>query len=146
MASKEWEIMSAAVPLLQGIAIPRDPEAVWLVDTPQLKYLENRSRIFFVHPGDVIITEQTTCQILYEGDFLVTAASKHKLPELPYQSGYAPTFEEKLALVEDVKGALHAQTLAGVLVFLAGRNLDLEVDGWSVVQCQLSFRFDEVYS
>jgi hypothetical protein len=144
MASKEAEMLDAAVPLLQAIPPTRTPDGVYQVDAPQLKHFGEHDRVMLVHPGDVIITEDTTCQILYEGDFLVTAGAKHQLPELPWEAAYAPTFQEKLALVEDVKDALNGKELAGVMVFLAGRNLDLEIDGWSVVQVQLSYRYNEV--
>ena len=115
-----------------------------MVDDPQLKHFGEHNRVMLVHPGEVVITEDTNCHILYEGDFLVTAAVQHQLPELPWEAGYAPTAEEKLEQVEDVKGVLNGKELAGVMVFLAGRNMDVEIDGWSVVQVQLSYRYNEV--
>jgi hypothetical protein len=150
-ASVEWDLLEAVQTALVGITTPgRIPDLVRIVDSPQIKHLPEAkqtglARIFLVSPGDVIITEDTTCKMLYEGDLLVTGIVQHASPEDLKAGDYVPTAKEKLLTVEDVKGALNGNTyLTNVVTFIANRNMSVEVDGWAVVQVQISFRYTDV--
>lgn len=152
-ASVEWDLLEAVAAALAAITTPgRVPDLVRVVDAPQIKHmpeakLNGTARIFLVSPGDVIITEDTSCKMLYEGDLLVTGVVQHNYPEDLKAGDYQPTAKEKLLAVEDIKGALNGQTfLTNVITFLASRNMGLEIDGWAVVQVQISFRYTEVTS
>jgi hypothetical protein len=144
----EWDLLEAVRDALAAITTPeRIPHRVTIVDEPQIKHLpeaqpEGKSRVFLVSPGDVVITEDTSCQMLYEGDLLVTGITQHIASEDVTMAEYEPTAKEKLLLVEDVKGAVNGKDLlASVTTFIANRNMDMEVDGWAIVQVQVAFRF-----
>ncbi len=150
-ASKEWDLLVAVQTALAAIVTAgRVPDRVSIVDQPLLKHLpeakpSGKARVFFVSPGDVVITEDTSCRMLYEGDLLVTGATQHVAPEDLRASDYEPTAKEKLLLVEDVKGAVNGKTLIdSVPTFIASRNMTVEVDGWAIVQVQVAFRYTDI--
>lgn len=150
-ASIEWDLLEAVKAALAGITTPgRVPDRVDVVDAPMLKHLpeakpSGKARTFLVSPGDVVITEDTSCRTLYEGDLIVTGVAQHVAPEELTAPGYEPTAKEKLLLVEDIKGAVHGKSLVvNVPTFIANRNMTAEVDGWAIVQVQVAFRYTDV--
>jgi len=147
----EWDLLEAVRDALAAIAtVGRVPDDAFVVDEPQIKHLPEAkptgtARIYLVSPGDVVITEDTSCKMLYEGDLLVTGVVQHNHPEDLSAGGYVPTAKEKLLTVDDIKGALNGKNLLGnVITFIASRNMRVEVDGWAIVQVQVSFRYTEV--
>jgi hypothetical protein len=149
-ASAEWDLLEAVASALVAISTTgRVPDLVRIVDAPQIKHVpeakpSGTARIFLVSPGDVIITEDTSCKMLFEGDLLVTGIAQHNHPEDLKAGDYVPTAKEKLLILEDIKGAVNGKQLSGnAITFVANRNMNVEIDGWAVVQVQVSFRYTE---
>jgi hypothetical protein len=150
-ASIEWDLLEAIKAALAAITtVGRVPEFVEIIDGMQTKYMpeakpNGKARIMLVQPGDVVITEDTSCRMLYEGDVIVTGIAQHVVPEDLKTPGYEPTAKEKLLLVEDIKGAVNGKNLVvNVPTFIANRNMDIEVDGFAVVQVQVAFRYTDL--
>lgn len=127
-----------------------DAEAAYLIQKPQVKHLTEISEgawaktLYLVSPGDVNPADYTQCATLFPGDLLVTAGIKVGTPELPWLTGYEPVPKLQLRMFQDIYRALHLKQEGDAILKVANRNLDLEVDGWAIVQVQVSFEFTEV--
>jgi hypothetical protein len=124
----------------------------YIVQKPQVKHLTEGTEavwpsvLYLVSPGDVNPQDYTQCATLFPGDLLVTAGQKVGYPELPWESGYVPIPKLQMRMVQDVYRALHLKQIGDAILKIANRNLDLEVDGWALVQVQVSFEYTEVDS
>jgi len=129
-----------------------DADSAFLVDRTQVKHLaeiDEEKTLYLVEPGQVIITPDTSCKMLFSGDAVVTGARKTGTPELPWETGHVPPVEVKLKVFADIYTALNNQSVNvdgdAVIVFVSDRNLNIvEVDGWAIVQASLRFEWSEV--
>jgi hypothetical protein len=128
-----------------------DSDGAYLVKGPTTKHLAEASEstpgwprtIYFVHPGSLIITPDTGCTMRFEGDLMVTAGVRVYGPELPWEANYVPVPRVQLRIFEDLYRAINAQEILGATLFVADRNLDIDVDGWAIVQAQVSLGYSE---
>lgn len=150
----ENRILIAARDLLAAAVGPSyiyDASAAYLVPRPQVKLLDEVGNVdawpktlYIVSPGDNTAQDYTQCATNFTGDFLVTAGVKFQTPELPWSPGHVPIPTVQFRMVQDIYTALHLKELFGATLKFANRNLDLEVDGWALVQAQISFEVSEV--
>jgi hypothetical protein len=150
----EYRLLEGARSRLQaafGLDYIYDAAAAYLVARPQIKHLHEMEEdagwarvLYLVSPGDLSPIDYTQCATLFPGDFLVTAGVKVGGPELPWLPGAIPPAQVQLRIVQDIYKALHLQEVEGATLKIVNRNLDLEVDGWALVQVQIGFEFSEV--
>jgi len=154
--SHEFRILEGARALLAaaaGASYNYDVDGAFIVNQPQLKHLTEAANdagvsdwpkaLYYVHPGDAIFVVDTGCASRVTGDFMVTAGVRIGGPELPWQAGYVSMVAVQMRMLADIYRALNGQEIAGASIFVANRNLVLEVDGWALVQVQLSFEYSE---
>lgn len=151
----EYRLLEAVRAMLEaavGSEYIYDADGSYIVSKPQVKHLTEIVKepwpkvLYLVSPGDVNPQDYTQCATLFPGDLLVTAGQTIGTPELPWLSGYVPAAKVQLRMVQDIYKALHLKQIDDAILKIANRNLDLEVDGWALVQVQVSFEYTEVDS
>lgn len=150
----EVVILRAIVSRLEaatGASYHYNADSAFLVDRTQVKHLaeiEEEKTLYLVEPGNVIVTPDTGCKMLFDGDAVVTGARKVGTPELPWSAGHISPVEVKLRMFADIYTALNAKEVNigdSIPLFVSDRNLNIvEVDGWAIVQAQISFAWSEV--
>lgn len=149
----EYRLLEAVRAMLEaavGATYIYDAEAAYLVAKPQVKHLAEMTTepwsktLYLVSPGDVNPQDYTQCATLFPGDLLVTAGQPVGSPELPWVQGYIPVPKIQLRMTQDILRALHMKQIDDAILKVANRNLDLEVDGWALVQVQIGFEYSEV--
>lgn len=141
------DLLSAA----SGAAFYYDSDGAYLVKNPTTKHLAESTEstpgwprtLYFVHPGSLVITPDTGCTMRFEGDFMITAGIRVYGSELPWEADYTPVPRVQLRIFEDLYRTINGQEIEGATLFVADRNLDIDVDGWAIVQVQVSLSYSQ---
>ncbi len=149
----EFRILESAKSLLAGAvgaAYVYDASAAYIVAQPHTKLLGESGQeawpttLYLVSPGQNNASDYTQCATAFLGDFLVTACVPVGTPELPWETGHVEVSRVQLRMAQDIYTALHLKEIEGATLRVENRNLDIEVDGWAIVQVQVAFEYSEV--
>jgi len=130
-----------------GASYYYESSGAYMVQKPQVKHLAETPEgkvLYLVSPGDNNPQDYTQCATLFPGDLLVTAGVATGTPELPWLDGYVPVPLQQLRMTQDIFNVLHMKQIEEAVLRCTNRNLDLEVDGWALVQVQVGFEYSEV--